>query len=219
MKVCTHCKQKGEFGKNTRNKDGLNSWCKKCLALSYRQNQKKRKAYSKQWYNNNKDYAKSYAKQWRRDNPDKNRVLIKKWKVNQYANDEDFRERQKNSTRFSKFLRGKYKTFKHSSYTLAELKKHLESKFYNNPDTSETMTWENYGCGKNKWTIDHCIPVSWSGFNLNNKLHMLVCWSLSNLQPLWWNDNVTKSDKKDLNKLKEIKSMLANPPNELLNYI
>lgn len=67
--------------------------------------------------------------------------------------------------------------------TNKELKRHLESQF------QEGMTWENYGksiCDDKKkyWTIDHIIPISKGGTNY-----------YTNLQPLWFRDNLDKSDK------------------------
>ena len=45
---------------------------------------------------------------------------------------------------------------------------------------SKEMTWDNYGNGKNKWNLDHIIPVS----KLNNYNKKQVC-HYTNIQPLW----------------------------------
>jgi len=70
-------------------------------------------------------------------------------------------------------------------YSLDELKLHLESQF------TEGMSWENYG----KWHIDHIIPLS--SFDIQNydDKSFKKCWSLENLQPLWAEDNLKKSNK------------------------
>lgn len=85
-------------------------------------------------------------------------------------------------------------------YNLSDLKQHLESKFKNG------MNWNNYG----EWHIDHERPIS--SFNITsigcddfNK-----CWSLSNLQPLWAKENISKSNKY-ISKVQEIN---ANPVGE-----
>lgn len=67
------------------------------------------------------------------------------------------------------------------------LKQHLESKF------QPGMTWDNYGNGKNKWSIDHIIPLS--SFNLENRDELLKAVHYTNLQPLWSSENSAKCDK------------------------
>jgi hypothetical protein len=53
------------------------------------------------------------------------------------------------------------------------------------------MTWDNYG--KNGWEIDHIIPCS--SFNMLDPDQQKRCFHYTNLQPLWKNDNVFKSNK------------------------
>lgn len=65
-----------------------------------------------------------------------------------------------------------------------EFIKNIESKF------SDGMTWDNYG--RKGWHIDHIKPIS--KYNLDDLNECRECWSLDNLQPLWWHDNLTKSN-------------------------
>lgn len=69
------------------------------------------------------------------------------------------------------------------SYTIQELKDHLENLFL------PGMTWENYG----KWHIDHRIPISF--FNPQDQVELRMCWRLENLQPLWAKDNMVKGNR------------------------
>ena len=71
-------------------------------------------------------------------------------------------------------------------YTADDLKKHLESLF------QPGMSWENYG--KFGWHIDHIIPKSFFQFTSTEDVEFKYCWSLDNLQPLWWRDNIVKSN-------------------------
>jgi hypothetical protein len=70
--------------------------------------------------------------------------------------------------------------------TVQELVDHLESQFV------DGMNWENYGSGENgdhrdSWHVDHIVPLSkFEGKYPNH---------YSNLQPLWAEDNMLKSDK------------------------
>jgi len=61
--------------------------------------------------------------------------------------------------------------------------KYIENKF------TIGMTWENYGRGG--WEIDHIIPIS----SAKTKEDVLKLCHYTNLQPLWWRDNLKKSNK------------------------
>ena len=49
------------------------------------------------------------------------------------------------------------------------------------------MSWENHG----KWHIDHIIPLS----TANTEEDILNLCHYTNLQPLWAEDNIKKSNK------------------------
>ena len=51
------------------------------------------------------------------------------------------------------------------------------------------MTIDNYG----EWEIDHIIPIS--SFDLTKKENQILCFNYKNLQPLWAEDNLKKSNK------------------------
>jgi len=76
-----------------------------------------------------------------------------------------------------------------AGYTIDDLRLHLERQF------KDSMTWSNYG--KGGWEIDHVTPVSFFNFSKPEHLDFKKCWSLENLQPLWWYDNNKKSNKSD----------------------
>ncbi len=70
-------------------------------------------------------------------------------------------------------------------YTLDELIDHLVSQF------EEGMSLGNYG----EWHIDHKIPQSFFVFDSPEDVEFKMCWRLENLQPLWAEDNMSKSNK------------------------
>jgi ribosomal protein S27E len=101
-------------------------------------------------------------------------------------------------------------------YSIEDLISHLESQF------KDGMTWENYGQGKGCWHIDHWIPRSAFYFEYASDLDFKRCWALSNLQPLWGDENAIKNAKivkpfqpslylylKDSFRNKKIKSMMV----------
>ena len=70
--------------------------------------------------------------------------------------------------------------------TVDELKSYLESRF------TPGMTWNNYGRGSGKWNIDHIVPLA--SVDLTDRDQFLKVCHYSNLQPLWWIDNLRKFD-------------------------
>lgn len=70
-------------------------------------------------------------------------------------------------------------------YTIADLKKHLESKF------DLLLSWENM----NEWHIDHIIPKSIFKFKSFSDKTFLDCWCLENLRPLLATENMWKGSK------------------------
>lgn len=70
-------------------------------------------------------------------------------------------------------------------YTPDDFKKHIELLF------KENMNWGNIGLGKDKWNIDHKIPITW--FKQNTPFYLVN--NLMNLEPIWWVENNEKSNK------------------------
>jgi len=52
------------------------------------------------------------------------------------------------------------------------------------------MNWDNYGLYG--WHIDHIIPCD--AFNLIEEEEQLKCFHYTNLQPLWAEENLRKSN-------------------------
>lgn len=76
-----------------------------------------------------------------------------------------------------------------AGYTLEDLMTHLESQF------AESMTWNNYGHGVDKWNIDHIIPKNLWEYENPQDREFKQCWALANLQPMWMSDNCRKRDR------------------------
>lgn len=67
-------------------------------------------------------------------------------------------------------------------YSGEEFKKHIENLF------KEGMTWANHG----RWHIDHVIPKRSFDYSDINDPKVRECWALSNLKPIWAEENLKK---------------------------
>jgi hypothetical protein len=75
------------------------------------------------------------------------------------------------------------KTFELFGYTPLQLIENISGKL------KDGMTLDNYGM----WHIDHIKPLSL--FDLSNEVEIKKAWSFENIQPLWANENIRKSNK------------------------
>lgn len=148
------------------------------------------KEYVKSWYEQNKEHRKQYLKEYREKNIDKIRETKRNYERNRKANDPLYKLINNFRTAIYQVLKenninknGHY--FDILKYTPEQLISHLESKF------SENMTWDNYG----EWHVDHIKPISSFIILEIGDEEFMNCWSLDNLQPLWGNENIKKSNK------------------------
>lgn len=151
--------------------------------------ERKRKNYDK-WYEQNKEHRKEYIKEYRNNNVDKIRKSKRDYERNRKANDPLYKL-------ISNFRTAIYQVLKENNveknkhyfdilkYTPEDLIQHLEKQFTGN------MTWENYG----EWHVDHKKPITSFNFQEMGDDEFMKCWSLDNLQPLWGEENIRKSNK------------------------
>lgn len=198
FKFCKKCNQEKpvcDFHKNSIKKSGFASSCKECRAKYYRKNHEKHKEY----YCKNREKAKANNAKYRRENPEKikerkakyrreNREKIKEYFKKCYKNDGNFKIRVVLKNRTLESL--KVQSVKKSNKTLEligcsvnELWEHLEGQF------TDGMTRQNHG----EWHIDHIKPCS--AFDLTDPKQQKECFNYKNLQPLWAQDNLKKSNK------------------------
>jgi len=77
--------------------------------------------------------------------------------------------------------------------TIAEFRKYIEDQF------TDGMTWGEYASG---WELDHIEPQS--RFKKLYPKNYLACFHFTNYQPLWWQDNMLKSDTFDPKRHQEV---------------
>ena len=145
---------------------------------------------SKKWYSENKDKWNNYIKEYRKNNVDKIRQIKRDYERNRKASDPLYKLITNFRTAIWTVLKesnvdkyGHY--FDVLQYSPEELINHLEKQF------KDDMTWDNYGI----WHVDHKSPITSFDIQEMGDEEFMKCWSLDNLQPMWGEENIRKSNK------------------------
>jgi hypothetical protein len=219
-KVCSKCKEEKEvceFNKDSTRKDGCFPQCKNCRKEWNLNNQEKKNEYLKKWRQSNPEKQKELEKRRREKNPEKvfnynkkykeenKERLVKSNKNYREKNLEkilkyniEYKKKRRHSdpfynltcnirSRITTFLKLKNisknnKTFEIVGCTQEFLKEHIEKQF------TKGMSWDLMG---KHIHIDHIIPLSSS--KTEEEVYKLCHYT--NLQPLWSEDNLKKSNK------------------------
>lgn len=126
-------------------------------------------SYSKAYFQKNKKRIAEYVKQKRKDDP----IYRLKGNTRKLIGNSITQGGYSKNTKTNAILGCSYDEFI----------SHLSSLF------QEGMTLENYG----EWQIDHIIPLAIA----KTQAEILALNHYTNLQPLWWQDNLAKSNKLD----------------------
>lgn len=128
------------------------------------------------------------AKVWRHANKEKHNIYQAEYKNKKYNNDINFKLKAILRSRLRKSLKNDWKvgsSVELLGCSVQEFKSHLEAKFQSG------MTWDNWSVSG--WHIDHIKPLD--SFDLKNKEDLKKACHHTNLQPLWSEDNCSKSNK------------------------
>lgn len=186
FKICIKCKiEKGidNFYKANKSADGYDNRCKQCI-----------KEYNAIRYKNNKDHMLKITKKYMQNHKHEMRIFHKNYKKKRAKEDINYKIAGNIRSWISRIVKngnlpGSF--VRDLGCSIEELKIHLESKFYYNKETGETMSWDNYGLYG--WHIDHIMPLI--SFNLTDREQFLKACHYTNLQPLWAKDNLSKGSK------------------------
>jgi hypothetical protein len=167
-KVCSKCNELKPFDDFYKRVNGsIRADCKKCCNLRFVERRKIRRK-------TDDDFRKKENLRIR----DKNKRRMETGPLYK------FRKSLSSNIRKS-FKRGGFSKTSRTHKILGEewlvIKEYFESKF------TEGMSWENYG----KWRIDHILPIS----TATCEEDVIRLNHYTNLQPLWEEDNLRKSDK------------------------
>jgi hypothetical protein len=161
------------FYSNKSRKDGVSVYCIQCSKIYYSTDKRK-------------EYDRERSKVRSKTNEYKEYQVQYQMKVNKekYNNDVTFRINKRMRNTINKYIKRKQKTTNEIiGCSSTELIEHLEKQF------KVGMSWDNYG--QEGWVIDHIYPLSKA--KSEDELYRLNHYT--NLQPLWWYDNLMKSDK------------------------
>lgn len=209
-KSCAKCnleKSLDCFYKNKNCKDGYRNICRECC--KEKQNQYRINNYEnvvrgkKIYYENNKETILAKKReQWKNNEYNSEgekekrakerheKSLIRKkeyqkeYRIKRHNSDGLFRLKYSLRRRIKDFITNKTKkTEEILGCSWMEFKLHIEKQF------TKGMTWENHGV--NGWHLDHIKPLSIA--KSEDELYKLNHYS--NLQPLWGDENIRKSNK------------------------
>jgi hypothetical protein len=187
-KRCTKCLEIKPFNSFTPQKAGfmgLKSQCKECDCLYDKHFQSKTNFRSER---DKTDKAKQYRKNYIAENLDWWRKYEREYRYNRRREDMFFKIKGNLSGRLSDLINKRNlstNTFELIGCDRETFLQYIEKQFV------EGMTWENYGL--KGWHIDHIIPLS--SFDLTNEDEVKKACYYTNLQPLWWEDNLKKGNK------------------------
>lgn len=167
-KVCTGCKiskNKIDFYKSKKSKDGLRPKCKLCASII-----------GKNYHNENKTQINKRKSQYGKENRDKINKRRREFRKTRISLKSKITERLRKTLGKALNRNSKAASTKELlGCTIEFFKEYISKKFTNG------MSWDNYGYYS--WHLDHIIPIS--SFNLENIEDQRKCFHYTNFQPLW----------------------------------
>jgi hypothetical protein len=205
-KVCVGCgveKPLEEFSLQKLGKLGRRSRCKDCISQERSayllENLDSERAKKRSYAAAHKEQGRLRGKRFRESNPDR-RLAIRKKSEDKCRASRNERNRFRTKTdiafRLRKAIRGRVNKWvkgigkagsgvKDIGCTMEFFKGYIESKFL------PGMSWDNYGL--RGWHIDHIEPLI--NFDPTDRGQFLKACHYTNLQPLWWLENLSKGSK------------------------
>lgn len=154
---------------------------------------------NKEWMSDNKLARCEYRKEHTKNNRDHRNKMTKEWHKSNKQQQREYRREYRKKNPAHHFIRMSVKRMVIAGmrgksdkaaeilcgYSYGELINHLESQF------KDGMSWGNYGY--KGWHIDHIKPIA--AFVNEGITDPKLVNALSNLQPLWAKDNLSKGAK------------------------
>jgi hypothetical protein len=179
------------------NESRANGLCGSCYGKQwYIDNKAKVKRRKDKAYLENKEKEIARVKKWRKTNPDivkrmdanRDKVKDAQYYKNRYNTDINYRLKVIIRNRLHTALKDNFKkgkTLELLGCSIDEFKIHIESQWI------DGMNWDNHL--QFGWHIDHIIPLA--SFDLTDPEQLKKACHYTNMQPMWWLENIIKKDK------------------------
>ena len=151
-------------------------------------------AAGRRYYKKNKGIISANARQYYQSNKLQLNAYNKQYRKDRAAKDPQFKLRLAVRSRIStEFKKHKIKSIGRNTNRLLSLigcsfdvmLNHIEQQWV------EGMSWDNHGI--RGWHVDHIKPCA--SFDLTCPEQLAQCFHYTNMQPLWWRDNLKKGSK------------------------
>lgn len=176
-RVCNKVKSLEEFTKDKTKKDGYHNNCKVCNKEKMRLWRIKHPGYDRK---HDKTRRAGYSQEYMNE-------------YNRKRRKEDPLTRLKASlrARLNQCLKKKKHYKSKSTLEILGIENHINLVKYIENKWEVGMKWDNYGNRKGCWNIDHIKPLgpAFTKEEIYERSHY------TNLQPLWWDENIRKRDK------------------------
>jgi hypothetical protein len=152
-------------------------------------NRDKTSGYSRKFYYSHKESERLRNKKWISENPEKCAIIRHRTYKKRYATIQGKLNILMSNSIWFALKKGKGFTqwSQILGYDVDELAERLQATM------PHDATWQDFLDGK--LHIDHIMPKSYFKFTSSKDKSFLDCWSLSNIQLLWEEDNLKKSNK------------------------
>lgn len=199
MKTCADCeetKSVEEFGANAKAADGWKCYCMVCCRRQHnawkktpagRASQHRR---DRRYYARHRDEILTQKQQY--GQREEVRVRKRAWRTSRERDNVCVRLAHRLRAGMQGMLNGRHKCARSLELlgcSIDEAKRHIEGLF------RPGMSWDRWGEGDDCINLDHILPVAL--FDLSQPSHQRACFHYTNLQPLWKEENMAKSDRLD----------------------
>ncbi len=184
--ICSLVKDVSNFNKSSQHKSGYRNYCRDCQRDMNKKYVEKvgdeLKERKKIWNEKNPQKVKEYRKKtYEKHGKRLSKIRYEKVKSDSIEYLKVLMRRRIRAILKSKNLKRRLPSEIIVGCSYSELKSYLENKF------KDGMSWDNQG----SWHIDHIIPLS----SAKSEQEIFKLCHYTNLQPLWAEENIRKSNK------------------------